>query len=104
MIFNLIRKSGCLARSSSEMALPEGRDYLLGPNPFTQSIIFKFRKPDNDILLRIFDMEGKSLVTHEVFSNPYEMELGSLGNGSYILMIEGPWGVHKEKIVKISSR
>jgi aminopeptidase N len=93
-----------LARSSSEMALPEGRDYLLGPNPFTQSITFKFRKPDNDILLRIFDIEGKSLVTHEVFSNPYEMELGSLGNGSYILMIEGPWGVHKEKIVKISSR
>jgi aminopeptidase N len=90
-----------LARGISQMALPEGRDYLLGPNPFGQSVTLKFRNPDTDIILQVFDMEGKNLATHEVSSNPYEMDLSGLVDGPYILMINGPWGVHKEKILKI---
>ena len=92
-----------LARSSSEMALPEGKDYILGPNPFGKSITLKFRNSDNEIILKVFDMEGKSMAIYEVFSNPYEMDLSGLGDGSYVLMINGSWGVHKEKIIKISS-
>ncbi len=92
-----------LARGSSEIALPEGKDYLFGPNPFNKSIYFNFRQPYNEIILQVFDMEGINLITREVLTNPYEMELSDLGVGSYILMIHGPWGLHKEKIVKISN-
>ena len=91
-----------LARSSSELGLPEENEYLMGPNPFEESIIFRFRNHSPEIILEVFDMEGKHIGNHEVLSNPYEMDLSGLSDGPYILLINGPWGVGKEKIIKVS--
>jgi aminopeptidase N len=89
-----------LARSSSEIGLPEEKEYLMGPNPFEESILFRFRNHTPEILLEVIDMEGKHIGSHEVLSNPYEMDLSELGSGTYVLLINGPWGVSKEKIIK----
>jgi aminopeptidase N len=91
-----------LARSSSEIGLPEEKEYLMGPNPFKESLLFRFRNHTPEILLEVIDMEGKHIGSHEVPSNPYKMDLSELGNGTYVLLIKGPWGVRKEKIIKVS--
>ena len=89
-----------LARSSSELGLPEEKDYQMGPNPFEESITIRFRNYSPDIILEVFDMEGKHISNHGILSNPYQIDLSELGSGSYILLINGPWGERKEKIIK----
>ncbi len=91
-----------LARGKSEVQLPEGKEYLMGPNPFDESITFQFRSFTPEIYLEIFNIEGKLVSRHEVFSNPSELFLPDFDDGTYMLLINGPWGVYKEKIIKIS--
>ena len=90
-----------LARGSSELGIPEGKGFLLGPNPFEESIIIRFRTHTMDSIIEIFDMGGKHIGNHEVLSNPFEIDLSELDNGSYILSIDGDGGVWKEKIIKV---
>ncbi len=95
-------KKELLARSKSLLNQPDGKEYFMGPNPFEESIIFRFSNHTPGITLKLFDMEGKPIGNHEVLSNPYEMNLSELNDGPYILLINGPWGKRKEKIIKTS--
>ncbi|MEX2426923.1 MAG: M1 family aminopeptidase, partial [Bacteroidales bacterium] len=93
-----------LARGNSEVQLPEGKEYLMGPNPFDESITIQFRSLTPEVYLEVFNLEGKLVSRQEVLSNPHELYLPGFDDGAYMLLINGPWGVHKEKIIRVSKR
>ncbi len=71
------------------------------PNPFHSGFNFKPLKLDNDkYALELFDLSGRKLFTEMYFGGEYEINLGNLSSGCYILRISNNEGVFYKKILK----
>ncbi len=90
-----------LARSNVELQLPEGKDFMYGPNPFAGQMILKFRNHNGNEKLSIYTLDGKILMEEIVSSNPYILDLSGLDDGSYVLSLDGFDVPDPVKIVKI---
>lgn len=91
-----------LARSKVEMRIPgsEDKGMAIGPNPFRENLIIKLKNSTGTEFFEVYNMDGKLVASGEIHSNPCQISLKTLGNGPYILIIEGEWGRYKEKIIK----
>ncbi|MEX0986568.1 MAG: T9SS type A sorting domain-containing protein, partial [Bacteroidales bacterium] len=78
------------------------KDFVMGPNPFSESIILRFRNSSGTEQLEIFNLNGKQVMETTISSNPFELDMASLRDGPYVMVIQGPYGNYSEKIVKLS--
>lgn len=90
-----------LATGSVTLVLPDNKDFVMGPNPFRESILLKFRHIAANDQLSLFTLKGEEVFTTNIAANPYELNLSALDDGPYILVVRGEWGNFREKIVKV---
>lgn len=91
-----------LAKSYAELKLPEGKEYAIGPNPFQDRLLLRFRNLTGEEKVKIWNQEGKLVLDKVVSSNPFELHVADLSDGSYIMQLVGPFGKVKETIIKIA--
>jgi hypothetical protein len=47
-------------------------------------------------------MKGTVVAASEISTNPVEVDLAALNDGPYMILIRGPQGTFREKVIKVS--
>ncbi len=90
-----------LAKSSVYLELATEQEYVLGPNPFNDQLILRLRNHIGNEVLRLHNLEGKLVLEETMNSNPFDLNLGNIEGGPYILTLEGGFYDITEKIIKV---
>jgi len=92
-----------LASSSVVMRLPDDKEFALGPNPTSDKILLMFSSITGEEYVRIYNLEGKLMGEKAIELNPFELDISSIPDGPYVLVVKGGPESYTEKIYKISS-
>lgn len=90
-----------LAKSFAQLKLPDGKEYIIGPNPVQDRLLLRFRNLSGQENIQVYNLQGKLMRDEIVSSNPFEVNFAALPDGPYVLVLNGPFGQIKETIVKI---
>jgi len=93
-----------LARSYTDLQLPDGKDFVYGPNPAENYLILKFRNHTGLELLSVYTLEGKLVKEVRVTSNPYQLDLSHMDDGTYVLTFDNSMVKEPVKIVKVGPK
>jgi len=92
-----------LAKSYAELKLSGGKEYAIGPNPFNDKLLLRFRNLTGGEEVKLWNLEGKLVLHTTLTSNPTELNLEKLIDGPYVMVLTGPFGEVRETIFKIGS-
>ncbi len=83
--------------------IPSGKAFIYGPNPVTDELFIKFSNTDRIDNILITNMAGQEVFRHSDVDNPVRMDLSSLADGPYLLVLRDADKTYMERIVKIST-
>jgi aminopeptidase N len=76
---------------------------VVGPNPVAESMVLRFLQSSDFDHISLYNLKGKLVKTEAISTNPHTLELKSLPNGTYLLVVNGQEGAYMEKILKINT-
>lgn len=100
----LFDPDGWLLKTASVIQkLPANRRYAFGPNPVEDALYIRLfnNTPNNEV--KITNMSGQKLLGQKFTENPVRMDLSSLADGPYVLVIQDSEQTYMERIVKVNS-
>ncbi|PID91957.1 MAG: hypothetical protein CSA96_05725 [Bacteroidetes bacterium] len=93
-----------LKRATVIALLPGERPYAFGPNPVRDEMRIRFFNQASIDEIQLTGMGGKEIIHIGDAANPCIIDLSSLPNGPYILLLKNNAEAYQEKIIKISPR
>ena len=83
--------------------IPFDKFYIFGPNPVTDELYIRFKNTSHIDEILITSMNGKEVLRHSDAENPVMMNLSTLADGPYLLVLYDADRTYMERIVKVSS-
>jgi aminopeptidase N len=80
------------------------REFVFGPNPVTDELHIQFMHPKRIDEIVITNLNGQELIRQTESENPVIMNLESLVEGTYLLVMQDENRTYLERIVKVSGR
>ena len=94
---------GWIMQSSSVIQqIPAGRKFVYWPNPVIDNLFVRFTNTSAIEEVAITNMNGQELIRHKAAENPVIMNLRSLADGPYLLVVHDADRTYLERIVIIS--
>jgi len=84
--------------------IPTDREFVFGPNPVSDELYIHFVLPKRIDKIVITNLKGQELLIKTEADNPVKMNLGSLADGTYLLVMQDEYRTYMERIVKVSGR
>ena len=91
-----------LSASSVIHQLPPDRQYILGPNPVSDEFFIKFINTSHIDSIVILNQNGQEVMRYFDMENPVKLDLSSLADGAYVLVMNDAKNTYQEQIVKVS--
>ncbi len=92
-----------LAKGSASIQLTDNKEFVVGPNPFRSTLLLRFSQFTDQVSLEVLDMKGTVVKASDITTNPFEVDLAALNDGSYMILVRGPQGTFREKVIKVSN-
>jgi len=105
LVANLIFDPNNYILNSSSVIhqLPPNRLFTFGPNPVTDEFYIQFINATHIDEILITNLSGQEVMRFEDMENPVRMNLSSLADGAYILVMNDANRTFQERIVKVTS-
>ncbi len=100
LVFN--GKKDILASGIVNHRLPDGKEYVLGPNPVSESLYLEFARAAADRTIALTRMDGMEAKVFTVSGQVVYLPLSSLEDGPYLLTITDGDKRYTDKILKVS--
>ena len=84
--------------------IPPDRKFIFGPNPVLDELFIQFINASNIDEILITNMSGQEVFRLLDAENPVMMDLSTLADGPYVLVMHDSDRTYKERIVKISGK
>lgn len=91
-----------LAKGNASMQLTDNKEFVVGPNPFRSTFLLRFSQFTGQVSLEVMDMKGTVVKSSDITTNPFKVDLAELSDGFYMILIRGPQGTFREKVIKVS--
>jgi len=91
-----------LNTSSVIHQLPPDMIFTYGPNPVSDEFYIQFINTTHIDEILITNMSGQEVMRFEDMENPVKMNLSSLADGAYVLVMNDANRIYQERIIKIA--
>ncbi|MCK9451232.1 MAG: T9SS type A sorting domain-containing protein [Bacteroidales bacterium] len=100
---NILEQENLLSKYESQSYHDEiagGLNLELWPNPTEDVLNISTNKPDEEILIEVYSMEGELIISKNLIQQPDRIDLSKFSSGSYFLRINSKDNVSVWKIIK----